>query len=522
MRRLLALIALSALAGEASADPAVLTVTPTAEGVRVEYRLDAPTDRFVFETPLSAEARATPIEPGLNFTREAVMASAPVSAFSLDLRPDRVRVDATYPVLTRVGEGWMIHLASLQGEGEPGEVVIAPGPGWAVVAGPGEQPMDGFIYLGPAVPEAGQGVRAIIDPAVPAWLAEDAAAALESSNAFYARGLAIPAPGQPVLIVGALPAEDRAAFVGDVTPNQVINLQFAPRALPSEREPRIGDMVVPFVAHETFHVWQGDGFRDAPGVNGRWLTEGAAEYFSLLAQADQSPAAAERSRAVLARRLGACLAVMDKHPQGLVALTGAEAQATRYDCGTVSQWLADLQTRNEGGLFGVWRGLLARPDGYGVADFRTAIAGHPSAAQDALLDGDPDIRGVVIAGLGALGAQVDAADPGADAWAAAALWPLLQSHCSGQMGIMTENGRYTLDTSDRCGPLAGGHEAVSIDGHRFDAAGEAAYRAVETACAAAGTVAVGLIDGGVVREALTRCTRPAAPPAAAYRVARLP
>lgn len=524
MRRALVLLTLWCLAGPALADPAGVRLQSTPDGVRVDYRLAAPASRFVFDSPLSAGAQVTAVGDGVVVAPEAVTSDQPLSDFSLLFRPDRVRVDATYPVVSRLGEGWMIHVPSLLGEAgvEPAGVVIDPGPGWALTTGPGGQPTDGFVYLGPEQPAATGGPRTIIDPAVPGWLADDARAALETSNAFFADGLAIAAPGRPVLLMGALPAEDRSTYVGDVTPNGVINLQFATRMLPPDRDSRFTDMVAPFVAHETFHVWQGDGFRDVDGVNGRWLTEGSAEYFSLLAQAAQSPDAAVRSRQMLARRLGACLSAMDERPQGLLRLEGRAAETTRYDCGTVSQWLADLQLKSDGGLFAAWRRLLTLPDGYGVTDFRALLAEHPSLGQTALLDGADDVPGAVIAALDELGAEVSRADPGTTAWAHAALWPLLKSSCSGQMGIRTEDERYFLDTGDRCGLLSGDFEAVSIAGRRFDTSSEAAFRAIEAACAVQDAVALGLMDGGALRQVSAPCRHAAQPPAPAYAIARLP
>lgn len=524
MRKCLALT-MWALASEGAVDPVEIRLQPTEEGVRVEYRLTAPVSRFAFETPVSTEARITPAEPGVSFTSDAVTMAQPSSAFTLMVHPDRTRIDATYPVLTRVGDGWMIHLPSFQGQGEPAAVKIETVPGQIVTAGPGARPMDGFVYVGSGPRDPAHGARTIVDPALPAWLSEDARAALETSNVFYARGLDIGSPGQPVLLVGALPAGDPSSFVGDVTPNGVINLQFAPSQLPADRDARISGMIVPFVAHETFHVWQGDGFRDTPGVNGRWLTEGSAEYFSLLAQAATSPVAAAQSRETLARRLGACLSAMDSRPEGLLALSGTAAQATRYDCGTVTQWLADLQTQSKGGLFAIWREMLSRSGGYGVSDFRAAIAQLPSpgaTGQAALLDGGSDIRGKVLAALNILDARVELKDPGRAAWAGAALWPLLESSCSGQMGIRTEDDRSFLDTGARCGALSGDLEAVSIDGYRFDASGEAAFRAVEAACATYGAVSVGLVDENVTREVRVTCNRPSKAPAPAYLIARFP
>ncbi|NJC40416.1 hypothetical protein GGQ87_000674 [Brevundimonas alba] len=529
MRRVLLTLLLSCLAVPALADPAGIRVSPTPEGVRVDYRLAGPASRLAFPSAVSPEARMTALDEGVTVAPDGLTSLQPRADFSLLFGPDRVRVDATYPVVSRLGEGWMIHLPSLLadvGDGlGPEDVVIEPGPGWAVVAGPVEPSADGFVYVGPDVSSPTEGTRTIIDPAVPVWLTDDARAALETSNAFFAEGLAIPAPGRPVLLMGALPPEDRSTYVGDVTANGVINLQFATRMLPAGRDSRFTDLVVPFVAHETFHVWQGNGFRDEEGINGRWLTEGSAEYFSLLAQAAQSPEAAGRSRQVLARRFGACLSAMDLKSEGLLHLDEAAAQATRYDCGTVSQWLADLQTRSSGGLFGIWRGLLTRPDGYGVSEFRALLAEHPSAGdagQAALLDGSTEIRGAVVSALDAMGARLSPADPGRVAWAQAALWPLLNSSCSGQRGIRTDDGRFFLDTGDRCGSLSGDLQAVSIDGQRFDVSAEAAFHAVEAACASRGAVTVGLMDGETVREVEASCSRAASPPPPAYTIASIP
>ena len=519
---------LCCFAGPALADPAGVRLQPTAEGVRVDYRLAAPTSRFVFDPPLSPEARVTAIREGMTVASDAVTADQPLAEFSLLFRPDRIRVDATYPVISRLGEGWMIHVPSLLGKtgvAVPG-VEIAPGPGWVLITGPGVQPTDGFVYIGPGPADGAAGPHILVDSTVPEWLAEDARAALETSDAFFAKGLGIPAPGRPVLLIGALPPEDRSTYVGDVTPNGVINLQFAIRMVPSERDSGFTDMVSPFVAHETFHVWQGDRYREVDGVNGRWLTEGAAEYFSLLALAVQSPEAAARSREALARHLGTCLSAMDERPQGLLRLQGRDAELTRYDCGTVSQWLTDLRFKSEGGLFAVWRRLLTLPDGFGVGDFRAVLADHhsdPDAGHAALLEGADDIRGAILTALDGLGGAVSVADPGSAAWANAALWPLLESHCSGQMGIQTENGRFLLDTGDRCGPLSGDLEAVSVAGHRLDASGEAGFRAVEAACAGKGDVSVGLMDGtSGFREVIVSCRHAAVAPPQAYEIARLP
>lgn len=64
------------------------------------------------------------------------------------------------------------------------------------------------------------------------------------------------------------------------------------------------------MAHEVFQNWQGGKQTAVEGVNSRWLDEGSAEYFSLVAQTSGLESAA-RSRSVMAGRLASCLKKMD-------------------------------------------------------------------------------------------------------------------------------------------------------------------------------------------------------------------
>ena len=488
--------------------------------IRAEYSLGGPTTAFQFAVPLPAEARVQIQEPQLTFSPAGVEAPEPFTNFALNVRPDRVRMDARYPVATRLADGWMIHLPSLVSAGDVGlsDFEFSGPEGWALVSGPGERPLDGLVYFGPP-PEEDPDMTFVSDPGLPDWIETDVRRAALDSLSFFEGLLDVRPPTIPMIFLGLLTPEDPMFYVGDVSPNGVINLQFSERVLSPERDERFMLFITSFVAHETFHLWQGDKYIEADGVNGRWLNEGAAEYFSLLAQAQMMADGPALLRGRLAQNLDRCLTDLSDEGRGLLDLEGHAAEATRYACGTVVHWIVDLQLRDSGGAAALWRSLLDTQGGYGVAEFRS-LASNGADHLAALFEGDESLQSSVLAALNGLGAEVQLVDAPPEAWATAALWPLLESSCVGQLGVLTEAERFYLDTGERCGALSGDPEAVAVAGHSLSADSRGAFSAVETACARGEGVSVRLRDGASHREVQVGCRfAPSAPPMR-YRVVR--
>lgn len=511
--------AFCSLSGGALAQDHVI-IKPAADHVVVEYRLDEPTSRFAFDTKTPPEARIVSLDAGVALDAGGASMSEPRESLGLAVWPDRIRTDAAYPVLTRAGDGWMIYLPSLLSDAPstvPAETITV-ADGWSMLVGSSGAPFNGFVYVGPAGSWR-DGDTVIADPSIAGWMADDARSAALNSDAWYAGRLRLASPRPPVLLINRLPEEDRSSYVGDVTPNGFINLQFAAGSLPPERDQRFTDLVQPFVAHEVFHNWQGGKQTAVQGVNSRWLDEGAAEYFSLVAQAASSGAMA-RSRSIMAERLSSCLKKMEGEETGLLALTPAQAEATRYDCGAVVHWLVDIEMAEKDGAWGVWRGLLSSNDGYSVSDFLSAAPPRAGSGLATLLHGGEDLRGGIMKSLE--GHAVLAA-PAPSAWANAAMWPLLQSNCRGGMGVTTTAaGRWILDTGDRCGPLSGDPELLGADGHMFADAGAEAYRSVAVACESATDVELTLNSAGEVRRVRAPCSHEIRAPDQAYQVIQLP
>lgn len=221
-------------------------IKPAADHLVVGYRLHAPTSRLAFDTATPPGARIVSLDAGVALDAGGASMSEPRESLGLAVWPDRIRTDAAYPVLTRAGNGWMIYLPSLLSDApaavRPETIAIADG--WSMLAGASAAPFNGFVYVGP-VGSWRDGATVIADPAIAPWMADDARSAALNSDAWYAARLKLASPRPPVLLINRLPEEDRSTYVGDVTLNGFINLQFAAGSLPPERDQRFTDSFRP-------------------------------------------------------------------------------------------------------------------------------------------------------------------------------------------------------------------------------------------------------------------------------------
>ena len=162
-----------------------------------------------------------------------------------------------------------------------------------------------------------------------------------------------------------------------------------------------------------------------------------------------------------------------------------------YDCGTVFQWLRDLQRRQgshgRDNAFSAWSGLLRRAGRMHVPIQWTDVIAAPATvtgpdAAKGLLDGDADRWPHLVTALNALGAQLLPAQDEGEV-RILVLKHLLTLACRDRIGFFTQAGSVKLDTGDRCGPLNGDPVVDAVAGHRLftDAAG--AFDAVAALCA---------------------------------------
>lgn len=507
-------------------------------GVRLDYRLPAAVNSFRFEPdehiPRAADIRL--LTPGLRMVGGKIDGTEPFTEFSLAVRPDRGRQDATYPALAAVGaEGQLLYLPLFAPDPEDGilRVRFDVSDSAAVVRGSGD---DGFAFLGPrSYVSESNGLTIIEPPELPAEMGSDIRGRADAILDYYKTRLGRSGGTRPVLVVDYDKAEDAAGFVGDVTPNGVVLVQLSPAVdrLPGGKE----TIISRFLAHEFFHLWNSPPYRETPGINGHWLREGAAEYASWLAAAALFPGQEQLEERITAQ-LGPCIATLAD--EALVALADQRSQTSRYSCGSIASWLTDVALRQTGNetFFTLWRSLLASEGGYDVASYEAMVAGRTGRAAEPLRSllrgGDPGRWPKIFELLRSAGVNVEEVAPASPALRSAALQTLLRETCSADtvgfetLGLTEPPHSIILRTEPMgddttptaCGALAGDPELLAVNGRSSLGDWREISREINHACERRETVALKIRRGRVVETVVVRCTARALAPPTQYRVRR--
>jgi len=478
-----------------------VTLTANARAITVQYDLP----REVQSVPLASVANGaartgwTFTQPSLAVDANSIRRSdgASFRRVTAIIGPDMQMIDRVYPQALRVGEGWQLYGPYLRTTAGYTRLKVRVPRNWIVAP---SRSLAGDLYVGPR-----DYLRAgvVSAPGIPDALRSVAVTAFERARATYARRLAIAPPGPPLVVITPDPTL-QWGWRGDSTPG-ALSLRFAPNAVGQSVSQ---DHVARFVAHEVFHDWWQGKLALPDGERGAWIEEGMAEYAALLASNDDATIRAE-----LGRHLNGCSDALA--PAGLLSAPPTSGQAV-YDCGTVFQWLRDLQHRRAShgrkDAFAAWSSLLRRTRSTHTpiawADIIAAPADTTGAdPAAALLNPDADRWRHLVGALNGLGAQLlPAQDEGA--LRVAILKHLLTLACRNRIGFFTQVGRVKLDTGDRCGPLNGDPVVDAVAGHKLftDAAG--AFEAVVTLCASNRRVPFEY-EGRVVAE--LSCSRPLPP-----------
>lgn len=501
------LAALSSLPAPARAQEVILT--PAADGLTAEYRLTRPETRFVFADAGVARSDWTSRSADVVLDGAAVSAGAPVDRFSLLIRPDSTEDGRGYIALARVGEGYVLYGPALTGEGRALALTAQAPRGWVLTPADAGR---GYVYFGPAtalrrLPSGAAGIAA---PDLSPALSEAVFGAFDQAVDFYAARFGPPPkpPALSVTVQGAGPM----AFRGDVTDTELISARFH-----GDRwtEPGADDLaeVSAFAFHETAHLWNSHFARPAEGSP--WLHEGGAEYMALVGAVTQGRMTEAEARDSLSGRLTGCRrAVGSRSPAAGRMASGSAV----YNCGTLIQWLADMELRRVSraplSVFDIWKGLIdraaaGRPD-YGPEDFRAGLA--PDSAVTLLLDGPAEGRWAAIdERLTGLGVRWENR-PSRQDYIVAAL-----SHLNGQAcaagsttGFYLREGYVQLANAETCGPLSGDVPLATIEDLNPLEQPQAMFEAVQARCAANAPVRLARRGDG---EALTvACGKPLAPP----------
>lgn len=214
-----------------------------------------------------------------------------------------------------------------------------------------------YVLMGDVPVTRGEGLTAIIDPALPEWLASSLTTAAPATGQWYRERLGPAKAGadRPVLMAAwSGPTASMTSMSGSVLPGLIV-MVFEGQGIAARNE-EVGGRALRFVAHEAAHFWLGqtvayDFARDA------WITEGGAELLAVRALRGQSPEFDDRAE--LQKELDDCVRLA-RQP----IYTAGERGEHRayYACGAVFGLAAEAaQKRKSGGDFVAFvRELLGR------------------------------------------------------------------------------------------------------------------------------------------------------------------
>nr|WP_312294960.1 hypothetical protein [Brevundimonas diminuta] len=480
-------------------------------GVAVTWRLAEPTTRVAFLNQNIVRTEWTVTTPGLTLADGAVEGEAPFQSFEILIRPDRTERDRGYLALARIGSGSILYGPAVALRGMDAELTARPAAGETAL--PTTKAAKGSVYLGPqSQVETYPGAKLVIGETVSPTLAGIMRDGFFAAQAFFGARLGRDLPYEPVLLV-TTDSPGPVDFRGDVSDSGVISTRFHGAAW-DEPPAHVAAGLATFVWHETFHLWNGHRLENRDGEAEPWLHEGAAEYGAWAAAVSTGAVTETAAHEALSQRLNGCRKALGDRDYDPARLRSGSAV---YDCGTVVQWLADLETRHASSgardVFDLWKEVLDQGmagDGYGVAEFRARPEGERAVAL--LMDGPGATRwDGVAARLAALGVTLEE-KPSPDEYRAAALFHLNGENCTGgSTGFYRTEKGVRLDTGDKCGVLSGDPLLAKVEGHDPMTDATAMFFAVQGRCASASPVRYSTQEGRVVEA---KCDRPLVAPRA--------
>lgn len=464
-----------------------VTLKPLSEGILAEYRLDRPVSRGTFADHGTVRTDWLVASPGVVLESGTVTSRTPVRRFTLTLRPDSTEDGRGYIALTRLGEGYVLYGPGLGLEGSTLSLKFRLPAGW--IAQP-RALANGYLYIGPKA-NVTTGYDDALHVAVPRLanpLTTAVLGAFDKALAFFT-GYFGHLPQRPIMSVTTTGAGPML-FRGDVTDSGMISVRLHQADNAGADTLALATRVA---FHETSHLWNSHLARPAEGSP--WLHEGGAEYLALVGLASTGGVSQAEALSALSQRLSDCRTALG-------ARTNAAGQISEgpavYDCGTVIQWLTDMEMRRRpdisAGVVSLWADLVSRarkgqPE-YSPSDF-LAYAGSSSAAS-IFLNGAPETRWTAIDAALAAAGVTWRNSPSSESLMVAALRHLNAQACpvGASRGVSWRDGYVELGNDPTCGPLAGDIPLASIQGHDVLNDTAAMFKAVQDGCADRQAIAV--------------------------------
>jgi hypothetical protein len=241
---------------------------------------------------------------------------------------------------------------------------------------------DTYVLFGDARVVGGEGVAAVVDPELPAWLGGHLRRFTPEVMAHYRERLGPAGDDTPMLMVAWNgPREGLTSMGGSVLPGLIV-MSFEGEGV-LEASPPVLQRAQWFIGHEAAHFWLGSNGLRYAFAREAWITEGGADLMAVRAMGAVEPdfdVAAE-----LQREADDCAALMGR---GVESAPERGEHRAHYACGALF-WLALeswSQRAGAGDMLALVRRFRAQDDGDGIltrADWLaelTRLSGSEAAA----------------------------------------------------------------------------------------------------------------------------------------------
>jgi hypothetical protein len=369
---------------------------------------------------------------------------------------------------------------------------LAAAPGGAVMAGGRrgaaleavEGIDDTYLYFGALEPVNGEREAALVDPGMPLWMVELTRAFIPEVFDRYAALTGAELGFVPTLFLSYQPGEEGVrSYGGGGLPGQ-IQLAASGQAWQEEDSELRYDWLW-FLAHESFHMWNGQRFRARLDASEEWLSEGGASYMATRLLRDLGHIDQARFEAVVLEDARRCLTDLGEGP--LVTAHTRGRYHSFYSCGSTLLFAMDGQLQAAGSdLPGAWAAVFEQGAALGDTWSTFALLEHLQAVTEDPLAAAPYERalrqGIGLEEVQALlalgGLPVTTAAP----WEAglsdeelrmALIKRLSACDCEGKLSADLFPEAFALRNTEHCRVLATGDLLVEVAGVAVSRPGEA-------------------------------------------------
>jgi hypothetical protein len=349
-----------------------------------------------------------------------------------------------------------------------------------------------YILFGDTEALPDERVTFVMDPTLPAWIRAATARwigpLLDGYTTRTGRALSF----QPTILVSYGTNGDGLGYGGGGLPGQM-QLHLEGTGWATET-PETAATFAHFLAHETFHMWNGEELSTHVDGSEEWLSEGSAELFAWWAMQDLGLLDAD---GVLDRVHGAASrCVGDLGAEPLLNAHRSGRYGAFYSCGATELFLLDAALQTKGTyLEAVVQDVFAEGDRYSTYDVLEAA--H-RLSKDPLLNGPLErtlrhgLGGDALARLETRFTEAGHPTHRVDAWTAAdasrdvlhdaLVETVARCDCGGAMSVWNKGSVLTFEGLEACDALGTTMDVTHIAGVAVDAKREAlaaAWKAID-------------------------------------------